>query len=78
MELRAQSTGGWKTYRCNFFEVGIPPNFVPKPERGGEDRGDGVSLWNDRLQVEFYVYSPQWNGVASRTATGPAETLGSH
>ena len=71
---------GWKTYHGNFFEIGVPPNFVSMPEnkRRGGGSGDEVALWNQDQQVEFYVYSPQWNGVASRTVTQSTETLDSH
>ena len=71
---------GWKSYHGNFFDIGVPPNFVARPEdkRRRRELGDGVSLWNRRLQVEFYVFSPQWNGVGSYTATRKSETLDSH
>lgn len=55
--------GGWGTFRGAFFEVGIPPGFKASgqmPNPGG--RSDAVSLWNADTKVEFYVYSPQWNG----------------
>lgn len=70
----------WKLYHGNFFEIGVPPNFVERPEGKlvGDNRSDGVSLWNESQGVEFYVFSPQWNGVSPWTKTKTAETLDSH
>ncbi|MBS0657696.1 MAG: hypothetical protein JSR82_05535 [Verrucomicrobia bacterium] len=55
---------GWGKFKGAFFEVGIPPGFkasgqMPNPGGAGHD---AVSLWNATDRVEFYVYSPQWNG----------------
>jgi len=57
---------GWQTFRGNYFIIGVPPGFVatPQGDPGGGGRHDEVSLWNAELSVEFYVYSPQWNGEA--------------
>jgi len=57
---------GWKTFKGNYFSIGVPPGFVatPQGDAGGGGRHDEVSLWNAELSVEFYVYSPQWNGQA--------------
>lgn len=61
--LAAGLPDGWGKFRGAYFEVGIPPGF----QASGRMRGDGgnfnaVSLWNAASKVEFYVYSPLWNG----------------
>ena len=57
---------GWKKHQGAYFDIGVPPGF--KATAQGETVFDGktnaVSLWNEKLQVEFYVFSPQWNGRA--------------
>lgn len=57
---------GWKVYKGNYFEVGVPPGFVatPQGETNSGGRADEVSLWNEKTQVQFCVYSPLWNGEA--------------
>lgn len=55
---------GWGTFKGAFFEIGVPPGFKASgqmPNPGGASF-DAVSLWNATQKVEFYVYSPQWNG----------------
>ena len=57
---------GWGSFHGNFFVIGVPPGFVAKPRGnpGGGGKSDAVSLWNKASSVEFYVFSPQWNGRA--------------
>ena len=62
----AEVPAGWKSFRGNFFKIGVPPGFVAtaQGERGSGGKSDAVRLWNEKLSVEFYVFSPQWNGQA--------------
>jgi len=72
---------GWKTHRGNYFSIGVPPGFVatPQGESGDGGRSDAVSLWNQKLAVEFYVFSPIWNGnVIIKEVAERAEELTSH
>ena len=57
---------GWGSFHGNFFVIGVPPGFVARPRGnpGGGGKFDAVSLWNKTSSVEFYVFSPQWNGRA--------------
>jgi hypothetical protein len=60
-----ETPAGWKVYKGHYFEIGVPPGFVATPQ--GEvtkGRADEVSLWNEKTQVQFCVYSPLWNGEA--------------
>ena len=62
----AEMPAGWKSFRGNFFKIGVPPGFVATAQGkpGGGGKSDAVSLWNEKLSVEFHVFSPQWNGEA--------------
>lgn len=63
----AEVPAGWKSYRGNFFKIGVPPGFVATPQgkAGGGGKYDELLLWNEKLQVAFQVFSPQWNGEAT-------------
>lgn len=64
--VRADVPAGWKSYRGNFFKIGVPPGYEAQPQGapGGGGKYDELSLWNEKQQVQFSVYSPQWNGQA--------------
>ena len=79
--VRAETPAGWKIFRGNFFNIGVPPGYVatPQGQPGGGGKSDEVSLWNESLKVEFCVFSPQWNGKAIMSEVGDrAEVLSEH
>ncbi len=72
---RAEQTAGWTTFRGTYFEVGVPPGFVAKPETDEAGNVNTVKLWNSKLKVEFAVFSPQWSGVAPFKQANPASEV---
>jgi len=61
-----EKTNNWKTYEGAYFSIKYPDNFKVNPSI----KSDG-SLFNSVFfvspdnTVEFYVYSPLWNGIAT-------------
>jgi hypothetical protein len=56
--------GSAETFRGAWFEVWVPPNFqVIRSLRSTTSEGyDSAFFRSPDQQVEFYIYSPQWNG----------------
>ncbi len=77
--LLAQQSATWKVYTGAWFDVEYPGNFKVKPSMKSSSSAEG----NDSAffvspdgSVEFYVYSPQWNGEPSDIeADGKTETV---
>ncbi|WP_295441303.1 hypothetical protein [uncultured Thiodictyon sp.] len=68
------------TFKGAWFEVWVPPNFTALPSTNAQSPEVGVDsafFRSPDKQVEFYVFSPQWNGEPREIALNPAtETLG--
>ena len=64
---KAKPPAGWKRYSGAWFDVFYPPAFTPIPaQKSTSGEGvDSVSFLAPAREVEFYVFSPQWNGHAS-------------
>jgi hypothetical protein len=65
---KTQSVNRWLTYRGAWFEVKYPSTFRVRPSlrSSSSTRGyDSVFFTAPDDNVEFYVFSPQWNGTAS-------------
>lgn len=58
-ETRARSN--WKTYKGEWFDVRYPADFTVV----GTGEEDGVSFRSPDREVEFYVFSPLWNGTSA-------------
>lgn len=69
---QAGQPAGWTTFQGTYFEVGVPPGFVAKPETDDAGNVNTVKLWNSKLKVEFAVFSPQWSGEAPFKQANPA------
>jgi hypothetical protein len=56
-----------KTYKGAWFQIEYPENFTAKPSlRSSSARGyDSAFFVSPDKSVEFYVFSPQWNGQPS-------------
>lgn len=54
----------WVTYNGAWFEIRYPSNFRVRPSlRGSSGQGyDSAFFASPDGSVEFYVFSPQWNG----------------
>jgi hypothetical protein len=60
--------GNWRTYQGAWFEIKYPANFRVRPSLPSSTSSEGydsVFFSAPDGTVEFYVFSPQWNGVAS-------------
>jgi hypothetical protein len=68
---------GWTLYKGAFFDIKYPSNFsVVKREPGnGTEPGqvDGASFKSPDGKVEFYVFSPQWEGTPTWFRKRPGE-----
>ena len=64
--LRTQGAEAWMSYTGNYFKIGVPPGFQIQPQGkpGAIGKYDELCLWNEKLRVQFSVFSPQWNGEA--------------
>jgi len=60
---RSDVPAGWKAFKGDFFEIGVPPGFTATAVKTG-GHTDSVRLSNASLGVVFEVYSPQWDGEA--------------
>ena len=70
----ANSCKGWNTYKGAWFEIKYPPGFKAKsslPETASSGRYDSAFFISPDGAVEFYVFSPQWNGVPFDIAIDP-------
>ena len=58
---------GWLSYKGAWFEVRYPSTFKVRPSLPGssEEIFDSVFFTAPDTAVEFYVFSPQWNGDPS-------------
>lgn len=56
------SQGGWRTYKGAYFEVKYPAGFRVRPSLRSDENPDSAFFTAPDGSVEFYVYSPLWNG----------------
>src|SRR5882672_797118 len=59
-----QGGNGWRAYRGAWFEIRYPANFRIRPSQksSSPQSFDSVFFTAPDGSVEFYVFSPQWNG----------------
>lgn len=66
-----------KTFKGAWFEVSYPATFTAKgslPSSTTEEKGfDSVFFISPDGDVEFYIFSPQWDGEATDIALKPNE-----
>lgn len=72
---QADQPTGWTSFRGTYFEIGVPPGFVARPETDESGNVNTVKLWNSKTNVEFAVFSPQWSGEAPFKQANPASEL---
>lgn len=59
-------SNNWKKFKGAYFSINYPDNFIVKPSINYEGSNfDSVFLISPDESVEFYVYSPLWNGEAT-------------
>jgi hypothetical protein len=59
------SSRGWTNYKGAWFDIQYPSDFMVKPsiKSPSSEKGyDSVFFYSKDRGVEFYVFSPQWNG----------------
>jgi hypothetical protein len=62
----AEAGQGWRVFKGAWFEIKYPPGFTVKPGQRSRTsvRGyDSAFFISPDQKVEFYVFSPQWNGT---------------
>jgi hypothetical protein len=71
---KAQAVNRWLTYRGAWFEVKYPATFRVRPSLRSSSSTrdyDSVFFTAPDDNVEFYVFSPQWNGTPSDIEINP-------
>jgi len=66
--------GGWKEYKGAWFSIKYPGSFRVYPSLkslSSSEGYDSVFFISPDSSVEFYVFSPQWNGGPSDIALQP-------
>jgi hypothetical protein len=65
---------GWRTYAGAWFEIKYPANFRVRPSLQSSSASgyDSVFFTAPDSSVEFYVFSPQWNGTPSDIELNPS------
>src|SRR4051812_4187091 len=53
---------GWLTYKGAYFDIKYPAGFRVGPSQRTEERYDSAFFSAPDESVEFYVFSPIWNG----------------
>jgi hypothetical protein len=53
---------GWRTYRGAYFEIKYPTGFRALASLRSDENPDSAFFTAPNGSVEFYVYSPIWNG----------------
>lgn len=74
----AQVNNRWLTYRGAWFEIKYPASFAVNPSQRSSTstRGfDSVFFAAPDGSVEFYVFSPQWNGTLEIEMNSGTEVL---
>ena len=64
-----------KNFRGAWFEIWIPPNFkvIPSLKSATSSEGhESVFFRSQDNKVEFYIFSPQWNGEPTDIAVNPS------
>ena len=75
----AGEVNGWPAYKGAWFEIKYPPHFKVQPslKSATSVKGyDSAFFPSPDREVEFYVFSPQWNGKPTDIEMNPdRETL---
>jgi len=70
----ALSDNGWPTYKGAWFSVRHPPEFEVRPSLrslSAVQGYDSAFFIGPDAEVEFYAFSPQWNGEPKDIAFNP-------
>ncbi|HEX8707691.1 MAG TPA: hypothetical protein VF723_05470 [Pyrinomonadaceae bacterium] len=74
--MAAGAEGGkWLNYRGAWFDIKYPAGFKVRPSQPSTTSSagyDGVFFRSPDATVEFYVFSPQWNGEPAGIRLKPA------
>jgi hypothetical protein len=73
----ALNQAGWRTYTGAWFEIRYPANFQVHPslQSGSASGYDSVFFTSPDGAVEFYVFSPQWNGTPTDIEINPSTEI---
>lgn len=53
---------GWRTYKGAYFDIKYPAGFSARASLRSDENPDSAFFTAQDGSVEFYVYSPIWNG----------------
>jgi hypothetical protein len=56
------SQGSWSSYKGAYFEIKYPAGFRVRPSQRSDENPDSAFFTAPDGSVEFYVFSPIWNG----------------
>jgi len=74
----AEAGKGWPVFKGAWFAIKYPPGFTVKPgqkSRTSAHGYDSAFFISPDQQVEFYVFSPQWNGKPEIAAASVNEIV---
>jgi hypothetical protein len=69
----ARRAGRWLTYRGAYFTIKYPSGFTVRPSQKTEELYDSVFFISADRSVEFYVFSPIWNGEPKDIEINPQQ-----
>lgn len=58
----AAAQKGWRTYKGAYFDIKYPAGFKARASLRSDENPDSAFFTAPDGSVEFYVYSPIWNG----------------
>lgn len=72
--VATQETSATTLYKGAFFDIQYPDDFEPQPslDSFSADGHDSAFFHAPDKSISFYVYAPQWGGVATDIALNPA------
>jgi len=73
-----RTTNEWETFNGTYFRISYPKDFLVKPSikaDASDGLFDSVFFISPDGTVEFYIYSPLWNGNASDITFDDAKEL---
>ena len=74
----ASAPAKWRTFKGAYFEVKYPPGFKARkslPSNSFEGQHDSAFFTSADGMVEFYVFSPLWNGTPNDIELAPGTEL---
>jgi len=75
-KVAREKTNNWKTFEGLYFSINYPDNFKVNPSiKSDGSKYNSVFFVSPDKTVEFYVYSPLWNGEATDVAVDKSKEI---